>query len=587
MTNEERIRLVLETLGADNVRQATRAIREMAESVDSLEGELAQLEKSIKEGVEAPMERFLVTLKDGRKVWNDSAEGLKHLGKTVSREGDFGRNMLTASYFVDDLQYGLRGIVNNVPQMVQAFGGGAAAAGAIGIAFVGINQAVSLLGPLFEDTSKPVKKFSDAIGDFAKSSEIGKYNAEAMGQQVKKLAESFSPGLLESVDATLERMDKLVEKQQKVIEQNEKIRQQQADIAKTEKQMADAAKDERGGLAEEYFQGAGAAGQKATVDALSPEFRDQAKRDIVQQRLSMLESTGAIKTEWQREFARTDIERNLKPEDIAGRTRELAMAAIGAAQGGDRAGIERLARMDPNFAAFMESDAADKAFDQSLRDRSSARASRDEIRAKRSFEQASNPQIPDEILAQRQRAMADFAAGEKAAAGVGPDRGMLEQAEIDRKARELAEAEAKEKARREIMAGLSEVLPDPSTLAAMRRVNAGTAPGASRRMGDLERMDIDSLTDILMQRGMSRHDARATAGEYLGGGNEEFNELAKANGMNARNVNEGFRAAIQLMQMIQQDQQETQQMVQWLQQQAAMTVNQQPNMRPQMGRARP
>jgi hypothetical protein len=105
MTNEEKIRLVLETLGVDNVKQATKAIRDLDSAVEEVADDMAILGDSIKSGVEKPMERFLVTLKDGRKVWNDSAEGLKQLGVVAGRDGKFGSSMLTAAFFVDDLQY--------------------------------------------------------------------------------------------------------------------------------------------------------------------------------------------------------------------------------------------------------------------------------------------------------------------------------------------------------------------------------------------------------------------------------------------------------------------------------------------------
>lgn len=51
-----------------------------------------------------------------------------------------GARMLTLGQFVDDVQYGLRGVVNNMPQVVQAFGGGLGLAGGIGIAAVAVSQ---------------------------------------------------------------------------------------------------------------------------------------------------------------------------------------------------------------------------------------------------------------------------------------------------------------------------------------------------------------------------------------------------------------------------------------------------------------
>jgi hypothetical protein len=50
------------------------------------------------------------------------------------------QKMLVLGQFVDDAQYGLRGVVNNMPQVVQAFGGGLGLAGGIGIAAVAVSQ---------------------------------------------------------------------------------------------------------------------------------------------------------------------------------------------------------------------------------------------------------------------------------------------------------------------------------------------------------------------------------------------------------------------------------------------------------------
>ena len=56
---------------------------------------------------------------------------------------DFGKGILQASYAIDDLQYGLSAVVNNIPQMVLGFGGSAGVAGALGVAAVAGNLLVN------------------------------------------------------------------------------------------------------------------------------------------------------------------------------------------------------------------------------------------------------------------------------------------------------------------------------------------------------------------------------------------------------------------------------------------------------------
>jgi hypothetical protein len=52
------------------------------------------------------------------------------------------RNLLYLSQGIEDLQYGLSAVVNNIPQLVMGMGMGAGAAGAISIAAVAVNQLV-------------------------------------------------------------------------------------------------------------------------------------------------------------------------------------------------------------------------------------------------------------------------------------------------------------------------------------------------------------------------------------------------------------------------------------------------------------
>lgn len=54
-----------------------------------------------------------------------------------------GQGLLQAAYFADDLQYGLRGVVNNVPVLLSSLGVGAGLAGVVSIVAVGVSQLVS------------------------------------------------------------------------------------------------------------------------------------------------------------------------------------------------------------------------------------------------------------------------------------------------------------------------------------------------------------------------------------------------------------------------------------------------------------
>lgn len=60
--------------------------------------------------------------------------------RTGQDAGQSAMGMLMLSQAIDDVQYGFKGIVNNIAPMVMAFGGSAGLAGALTIAAVGVNQ---------------------------------------------------------------------------------------------------------------------------------------------------------------------------------------------------------------------------------------------------------------------------------------------------------------------------------------------------------------------------------------------------------------------------------------------------------------
>ena len=65
----------------------------------------------------------------------------------------FGQSALSAAYFVDDLQYGVKGILNNIPQLTMALGAGTGLAGVLSIAAVGFSVLSDQMG-WFEEEAK-------------------------------------------------------------------------------------------------------------------------------------------------------------------------------------------------------------------------------------------------------------------------------------------------------------------------------------------------------------------------------------------------------------------------------------------------
>lgn len=90
---------------------------------------------------------------------NKSTEQLDKDSKQATRSvKNMGQGALQAAYFFDDLQYGIRGIMNNIPGLVMGFGGGAGLAGAMSLAV--------LAGAKLYDW---MKKTEDKSADLAKN----------------------------------------------------------------------------------------------------------------------------------------------------------------------------------------------------------------------------------------------------------------------------------------------------------------------------------------------------------------------------------------------------------------------------------
>jgi hypothetical protein len=105
-----------------------------------------------------------------------------------------GQNMLQAAYAADDLQYGLRGIVNNVPMLAQAFGLSASWAGGIAILAVALNQLMPLISQAFGGMEQLKETSGDMLTNAANAAlnKLDKRKAE-LEDSVKKLKVESTP----------------------------------------------------------------------------------------------------------------------------------------------------------------------------------------------------------------------------------------------------------------------------------------------------------------------------------------------------------------------------------------------------------
>lgn len=117
------------------------------------------------------------------KVAQSSNQLDRNSQKATRSVKNMGQGALQAAYFFDDLQYGIRGIMNNIPGLVMGFGGGAGLAGAVSIAVLAGAKLYEWMG-----------KTEDKSADLAKK----------MKEQSKEIAESYRKSLRASYQALQE-----------------------------------------------------------------------------------------------------------------------------------------------------------------------------------------------------------------------------------------------------------------------------------------------------------------------------------------------------------------------------------------------
>ena len=78
----------------------------------------------------------------------DTQPFIKSMKQVQDEAQHAGRGILQLGYAIDDLQYGFRGIANNIPQIALGLGAGAGVAGAAAIAATAVNQLINHWGEL-------------------------------------------------------------------------------------------------------------------------------------------------------------------------------------------------------------------------------------------------------------------------------------------------------------------------------------------------------------------------------------------------------------------------------------------------------
>ena len=165
---------------------------------------------------------------------NKSTEQLDKGSKQATRSvKNMGQGALQAAYFFDDLQYGIRGIMNNIPGLVIGFGGGAGLAGAMSLAVLAGAKLYEWMGNT-EAKSKELAKALEQQNEAIKESQeiVASFNNEAALKTSNDLTAKIAGNRKEEAQALKES----VREQQRLLDLQSKIldNQDQADLLKLE-----------------------------------------------------------------------------------------------------------------------------------------------------------------------------------------------------------------------------------------------------------------------------------------------------------------------------------------------------------------
>lgn len=165
---------------------------------------------------------------------NKSTEQLDKDSQQATRSvKNMGQGMLQVAYFMDDVQYGIKGILNNIPGLVMGFGGGAGLAGAVSIAVLAGAKLYEWMGKT-EAKSKELAKAIEEQNEAIKESQeiVASFNNEAALKMSNDLTVKIAGNRKEEAQALKES----VREQQRLLDLQSKIldNQDQADLLKLE-----------------------------------------------------------------------------------------------------------------------------------------------------------------------------------------------------------------------------------------------------------------------------------------------------------------------------------------------------------------
>ena len=177
-----------------NTRADTRGAKNATRSIQDLERELRDATKAFR-GAAAGSKEFTAAASRIKSINKQIATTSRAAGALGSR-GNGGMAVLEFSRAFEDAQYGIRGVLNNIPLLVASLGGGAGLAGVISIAAVAGSQLWSRLNGGAKEGKEAVDEYKEAFDKAMEAfSDQNKLEMSALKESAKEGAQALKEGL--------------------------------------------------------------------------------------------------------------------------------------------------------------------------------------------------------------------------------------------------------------------------------------------------------------------------------------------------------------------------------------------------------
>lgn len=143
---------------------------------------------------------------------------------------NMGQRMLQVAYFMDDVQYGIKGILNNIPGLVIGFGGGAGLAGALSLATLAGAKLYEWMSSAEEksvDLTEKIKEQAQALKD-----EFGNIQREADNKAVVSFEEEAAKRIAEYRKNEADSLERSYNYRKRLIDLESGIEDDEAEIAR-------------------------------------------------------------------------------------------------------------------------------------------------------------------------------------------------------------------------------------------------------------------------------------------------------------------------------------------------------------------